>query len=70
MKIYLVSTNEKVGWDDYDAIVVCAKSKKVAIGLAVAYCHNFRGNHVEAECLGTANRKQKEGEILSSFNAG
>ena len=69
MKLYLITTNDNVDYDEYDAIVVCAKSKKRAIEIAINDCHNFSTN-VTTECLGTANKKQKEGNILASFNAG
>ena len=69
MKLYLVTTNDEYGYDEYDAIVVCTKSKKRAIEIARNDCYNFTEN-VTTECLGTANKKQKEGNILASFNAG
>lgn len=72
MKIYLVKTKNTVSYDEYDAIVVCAKSRKRAISVAADSCDNFVKDVLKdliTECLGTANKKQVEGEVLASFNA-
>lgn len=69
MKIYLVSTNERVHYDEYDAIVVIAESEEEAISLAKEKCYNF-GNNLAVSDIGIAHDDQSKGEVLSSFNAG
>ena len=69
MKIYLILSLDTVEYDNYDAIVVFAKSKKSAIKIARQRCYNFTEN-VECVYLGIAGKNNEEGEILSSFNAG
>ncbi len=69
MKIYLVSTRDKVGYDEYDAIVVIAESEEDAINLAKEECYNFRDN-LEVSDLGIAHDGLQRGKVLASFNAG
>lgn len=68
MKIYLVSTNERVSYDEYDAVVVIAESEDDAINLA-KLCHLF-GNNLSVSEIGIAHDDQQRGEVLASFNAG
>jgi len=69
MKIYLVSTNDRVGYDDYDAVVVIAESIEDAMIIAKESCSNF-GNNLDVSDIGIAHDDQERGEVLASFNAG
>jgi hypothetical protein len=69
MKIYLVSTNDRVGYDDYDAVVVIAESIEDAMIIAQESCSNF-GNNLAVSDIGIAHDDQERGEVLASFNAG
>jgi len=68
--IYLVSTNSAVGWDDYDAIVVIATNENEAEEYALETCDNFIEGDNTIKKIGTANKNQKVGFVLASFNAG
>ena len=69
MKIYLVSTNDRVGYDDYDAVVVIAESIEDAMIIAKERCSNFKNNLAVSD-IGIAHDDQQRGEVLASFNAG
>jgi hypothetical protein len=69
MKIYLVSTNDRVNYDEYDAVVVIAENDKDAIAIAKDKCYNF-GNNLSVSDIGIAHNDQQRGEVLASFNAG
>lgn len=69
MKIYLVSTNDRVSYDEYDAVVVIAESEDDAVNLAKEKCYNF-GNNLAIYDIGIAHDDQQRGEVLASFNAG
>jgi hypothetical protein len=69
MKIYLISTNDDWGYDDYDSIVVIAENKEKAIAYAKEECYNFSDNLTVRE-IGIAHNNQGEGRVLASFNAG
>jgi hypothetical protein len=69
MKIYLVSTNDVVGYDEYDAVVVIAESIEDAMIIAKKSCSNFRSNLAVSD-IGIAHDNQECGEVLASFNAG
>lgn len=69
MKIYLVSTKDRVSYDDYDAIVVIAENVDDATIIAKKYCHNFTDNLLVTD-VGVAHDDQVRGELLASFNAG
>jgi hypothetical protein len=68
MKIYLVSTRDSVGYDEYEAVVVVAKSAKDAVSIAKEECDNFSGN-LDIISIGAANKRQKRGAVLTAFNA-
>jgi len=68
--IYLVSTNSVTGWDDYDGIVVIATNEKEAEEYALETCDNFTEGDNTIKKIGTANKNQKVGFVLASFNAG
>ena len=68
-KIYLVTTKDKVNYDEYDAIVVIAENEKQAKLIAKKNCRNFR-NNLKIIDIGIAHDNKKIGEVLSSFNAG
>ena len=69
MKIYLVSTKDRVDFDEYDAVVVIAESEDDALNLAKDICYNF-GNNLAVSDIGIAHDDQQRGEVLASFNAG
>ena len=69
MKIYLVSTNDRVNYDDYDAVVVIAESTEDAIIIAKESCNNFNNNLAVSD-IGIAHDDQQRGEVLASYNAG
>lgn len=69
MKIYLVSTNDKVSYDEYDAVVVIAESIEDAGTIAKEHCYNFK-NNLSIEVIGIAHKNQVRGVVLDSFNAG
>jgi hypothetical protein len=68
MKIYLVSTKDKVYYDEFDAIVVIAESEEDAVIIAQEICYNF-GNNLTISDIGIAHDNQVRGQVLSSFNA-
>jgi len=69
MKIYLVSTNDMVDYDDYDAVVVIAESIEDAMIIAKESCSNF-GSNLSVFDIGIAHDDQERGEVLASYNAG
>jgi len=69
MKIYLVSTNDKFSYDEYDSIVVIAENIEDAAIVAKEICWNFNNNLSISE-IGIANSNQERGEVLASYNAG
>jgi hypothetical protein len=69
MKIYLVSTNDNVSYDEYDSVVVIAESTADAVIIAKKNCYNFRDNLSILE-IGIAHNDQQRGAVLASFNAG
>jgi hypothetical protein len=69
MNIYLVSTKDRVSYDEYDAVVVIAENEKEAIIIAKKSCGNFKHN-LEILDIGIAHNNQEKGEVLASFNAG
>ena len=69
MKIYLVTTNDKVEYDDYDSVVVIAESIEDAAIIAKESCYNFTDN-LSISDIGIAHDDQQRGEVLASFNAG
>lgn len=68
MKLYLLKTNDSVGYDEYDAVVVSASSesdaKEVAKGTIL-----FDYYHVEISLISEVSLVER-GLVLSSFNAG
>jgi len=77
MKIYKITQNVNNGYDTYDSFVVYAENQKKA--KLVHKLDDTDDNYgswvknvadIEVEYLGEAKEGAKEGEILSSFNAG
>ena len=68
MKIYLITANTKVSYDEYDAAVVVAEDTEEAIKIAKDHCYNF--TRVTSQEMGTANDNTEKGVLLASFNAG
>ena len=69
MKIYKVKTNDRVGYDEYDSVVVIANDENEAKEIAKEACYNFRDD-LEVTEVGEANPDKEAGVVLSSFNAG
>jgi hypothetical protein len=74
MNIYLISQSSNLGHDTYDSAVVCALTSKRARNMDPSNGGSSWTSYenVVVEYIGKAskNRKQTEGIILSSFNAG
>ena len=81
MKIYLLSQDYNTGYDTYDSCVVCAKNeddaKKITpYGREFEEGDGYGGawaiklSQITCEELGNANKNQKRGLIVASFNAG
>ena len=70
MKLYLIDSNITVNYDEFYGVIVCAKNKAQAMQIAITHCHNFTEKNTDIEKIGKANKKQKVGVILESFNAG
>lgn len=79
MNLYLIKRTDKIGWDEWDSIVVAAKTPKDAIkihpsGRVVGWNEIFSGwtnnpKNVKVTLIGEAEQKEP-GVILASFNAG
>ena len=69
MKIYLVKTQDSVGYDMHDAIVVIAKNPTDAVLVARECCTDFGFNLIVDE-IGFAYNDKERGEVLSSYNPG
>jgi len=67
MKIYLIKTNNDIGYDEYDSIVIIAKSKWHAEEIAVK---KYGLTNLDTKEIGLVNVGSKSGCILASFNAG
>lgn len=78
MKLFLLTQNANIDYDTYDSCVVCAENKEDAVkihpdGFTLDWDRNgswVTKDLVECIEIGVANPNQKEGVILSSFNAG
>lgn len=67
--LYLVSTKNGCGYDEYDSAVVCARTPAEALKRGK---DEYRSGppFVTATKLGTASSRTKLGGVLGSFNAG
>ena len=65
MKIYLVKRIDSIGWDEYDACVVAAKSPEKAKSV-----WQLKGYPVECVLVGTTDKYTDTTVILDSFLAG
>jgi hypothetical protein len=71
LSIYLMTNKEyDGGYDEYDALVVCAESKEDAVKIEPDYAWTKNIENIEVKLIGTATPDQKRGLILGSFNAG
>lgn len=76
MNIFLISSIEKVDFEEYDGIVVIANNAKDAAAIAMDECGNFKVKHpilgysFKVIDIGVAHANQKRGAVLASFNAG
>lgn len=76
LKLWLISQNERNGWDTFDSAVVAAKTAEEARlinpdgvwSTYSAWCSSPDKVHVEY--LGIATEGVEPGIVLSSFNAG
>ena len=76
LKLWLISQNERKGWDTFDSAVVVAKTAEEARltnpdgewSKYSAWCSSPDKVHVEY--LGIATEGVEPGIVLSSFNAG
>lgn len=77
LNIYLLSNLEGAGYDQYDGFVVIAPNEESArklvkregsLGLPKAFWQNQ--DKSSCERIGTAEKGQKQGIILSDFNRG
>ncbi len=70
-RIYLIERTDTCDYDEYDAVVIIAKTPKEAKELA---CKGYHGSFIEGKIIckliGVANKTQAFGEVLASFNAG
>jgi hypothetical protein len=70
-RIYLVERTDSCDYDEYNAVVVIAKTPKEAKELAYkGYYGSFIEGKIICKLIGLANKKQVFGEVLASFNAG
>ena len=69
MKIYLIERTDKIDYDEYDSVVVCAKNKKEALSLSTDKLYSSISTLTYTK-IGKAKKNQKKGIILASFNAG
>ncbi len=76
MNIYLVERTKTVGYDQYDAFVVTAKSGIEAMELLIAQykpqlnAYSPWSKDAKAELIGTTDKYIEPEIILGSFNAG
>ena len=80
MKLYLLTQNQRKGYDKYDSCVVCAKSEDDAKSIdprGLIFTENeeepywaYTKDGIEVEEIGEAHPSQKRGVICASFNAG
>lgn len=80
MNIYMLSRNEDIGYDEYCAVVVIAKSPQDAIKIhpsdidgVGSYTSNgwtTEKKNIHVEYIGKAAVNAKRGVVLASFNAG
>lgn len=70
-RIYLIKRTDFIDYDQYDAVVVVARTPKEAKELAFKeYEGCFTAENTVCKLIGVANKKQPFGEVLASFNAG
>jgi len=72
MKLYLVDVKE-YGYDDHDAVVICAENEMDAIKAVKENEHLYFPENEKMTCkeVGIAHKRIKKNEIvIASFNAG
>ena len=84
MNIYVVSRTDDIGWDEWDAVVVCAKSEADARIIhpnswaesadewsdARGWVADPSSEHLSVRLLGPSTEGEERGVVLASFNAG
>ena len=70
-RIYLIERTDDCDYDEYDAVVIVAKTPKQAKELTYkGYYGSFKEGKIICKLIGLANKKQAIGDVLNSFNAG
>ena len=76
MNLYLITRNDRVGWDEYDSAVIAAPNEEIAISFIVkemlwGWQHNPEQQlDVTAKLVGTTTPDIEAGILIASFNAG
>ena len=80
MKLYKLTQTKRTAYDTYDSAIVCAENEEDAqLILPSTACKWDEGclgswadkpEQVKVKEIGKANKNQKKGVILASFNAG
>lgn len=74
MNIYLISQDQNIGYDTYDACVVAAESETIARNITPdgRFGSSWASSpeYVNVKLIGVAIEEIKTGVILESFNAG
>ena len=79
MKIYLIERTDRIGYDEYDSIIVIAKDEAEALEYQPSGDKEFSDysdswtntvDNIIVTLIGTATRGSKSGVVLASFNAG
>jgi len=68
-KLYLVTRNDDWDYDEFDAYVVCATSKKQAKSFAGSL-HGMNPDNCTSKLIGKADDKLEIGLVLTSYQAG
>ena len=70
-RIYLIERTDACDYDEFDAVVVFAKTPKEAKSFAInGYYGSFKEGKTICKLIGVANNNQAYGEVLASFKAG
>jgi hypothetical protein len=70
MNIYLVSRTDDIGYDEYDSIVIAAKTAQEACSVHPGGDAWQKPEDLKVELIGKAIKGSKQGIVLASFNAG
>jgi len=81
VNLYLLTQTENVGYDTYDAAIVCAESEEEAVkihpdgeifndGWTWGLSWVMYPRDVKCQKIGVADKSIEKGVVLASFNAG